>query len=160
MPEKRARKSASTGASSTNHVGVIDIGSNSIRLVVFDSLSRALHPIFNEKVLCGLGRGLGRTGRLNEEGAASALDNLRRFAALVRAMGIGRLKVLATAAVRDAENGRAFAAAVKRQAGLAVKVLPGEEEARLSALGVLSGMSDADGLMRSEERRVGKECRL
>lgn len=147
MPGRRARSAASSRASSANHVGVIDIGSNSIRLVVFDSLSRALQPIFNEKVLCGLGRGLERTRRLDEEGVTLALENLRRFAALARAMGVGRLEVLATAAVRDADNGRAFAATVKRRARLAVKVLSGDEEARLSALGVLSGMPDADGLM-------------
>ena len=72
------------------HIGIVDIGSNSIRLVVFDGLSRIPHPLFNEKVLCGLGRGLERTGRLNPDGAALALDNLARFAALARAMDVRR----------------------------------------------------------------------
>jgi len=128
-------------------VGVIDIGSNSIRLVVFSGSGRAPHSIFNEKVLCGLGRGLERTGRLHEEGVESALANLGRFAGLVEAMNVHHLRVVATAAVREAENGPEFARAVRRQAGLKVEILDGAEEARLSALGVLSGMPQADGLM-------------
>src|SRR5262245_59387658 len=113
-------------------VGVIDIGSNSIRLVVFSGDSRAPHPIFNEKVLCGLGRGLERTGRLHEEGVESALANLARFAGLAAAMDVRRLRVVATAAVREAENGAEFARAVRQQAKLKVEILDGAEEARLS----------------------------
>ena len=128
-------------------VGVIDIGSNSIRLVVYAGDERAPYPIFNEKVLCGLGRGLERTNRLNPEGVQLALDNLSRFAALVHAMHVRRLRVVGTAAVRDAEDGPEFVAAVRRRTGLKIEILDGEEEARLSGLGVLSGMPDADGLM-------------
>src|SRR4051794_5170667 len=87
------------------HIGIIDIGSNSIRLVVFDGLSRIPHPLFNEKVLCGLGRGLERTGKLNPDGVVLALDNLTRFAALSRAMSVRRLRVVGTSAVRDAADG-------------------------------------------------------
>jgi exopolyphosphatase / guanosine-5'-triphosphate,3'-diphosphate pyrophosphatase len=128
------------------HIGIIDIGSNSIRLVVFDGLSRIPHPLFNEKVLCGLGRSLERTGKLNPDGAVLALDNLARFSALAKAMDVRRLRVVGTAAVRDAEDGRDFVAEVKRRAGLRVEVLDGGEEARLSALGVLSGIPTADGV--------------
>lgn len=131
----------------TASVGVIDIGSNSIRLVVFAGAGRTPDPIFNEKVLCGLGRGLERTGRLNQDGARSALANLERFAALVRLMKVRRLRVVGTAAVRDAADGPEFIAAVRRRTGLRVEILPGGEEARLSALGVLSGMPEADGVM-------------
>ncbi len=134
-------------AAASAPVGVIDIGSNSIRLVVFSGDSRAPHPIFNEKVLCGLGRGLERTGRLHEEGVESALANLARFSGLASAMGVRRLRVVATAAVREAENGLEFARAVRQQARLRVEILDGVEEARLSALGVVSGMPEADGLM-------------
>src|SRR5437773_1830581 len=95
-------------------VAVVDIGSNSIRLVVFDRPSRSPLPLFNEKVLCGLGRGLDATGRLNEAGVESALVNLARFVRLARAMGATRLDLLATAAVRDAVNGRDFVAEVER----------------------------------------------
>src|SRR5436309_13037116 len=91
-------------------VGVIDLGSNSLRLVVFERLSAALFPLFNEKVMCGLGRGIDSTGRLNPEGGTLALVNLRRFVAFVRAIGVDHLAVLATAAVRDAGDGQPFAA--------------------------------------------------
>jgi exopolyphosphatase/guanosine-5'-triphosphate,3'-diphosphate pyrophosphatase len=130
-----------------SRIGVVDIGSNSIRLVVFDRLARAPQLLFNEKVLCGLGRGLDADGRLNPEGVESALLNLGRFVRLAKAMGIGRLDLLATAAVRDAANGAEFAATVRKRCGVPVRILSGSEEARLSALGVVSGIARADGLM-------------
>ncbi|MBP2294405.1 Ppx/GppA family phosphatase [Azospirillum rugosum] len=128
-------------------VAVIDIGSNSIRLVVYDALKRSPLPVFNEKVLCGLGRGVEKTGRLNPEGVAQALDALERFSVLAAGMRVGRLDIIATAAVRDASDGEAFVDAVKARTGLEVRVISGEEEARLSALGVLSGTPAADGLV-------------
>src|SRR3954464_5021506 len=103
-----------SGRSSTKPpVGVVDIGSNSIRLVVFAPGSRSPRPLFNEKVLCGLGRGLERTGRLDEEGVELALKNLARFSSLARAMKVRKLRTVATAAVRDAKNGPAFAHEVR-----------------------------------------------
>lgn len=134
-------------AASLSPLGVIDIGSNSIRLVVFAGDSRSPLPIFNEKVLCGLGRGLERSGRLHDDGVRQALENLTRFAALADAMGVRLLRVAATAAVRDAENGREFVAEIRKSAGLKVEIVGGNEEARLSAYGVVSGMPDADGVM-------------
>src|SRR5690242_18583253 len=130
-----------------SRVGVIDIGSNSVRLVVYDALSRAPIPLLNEKVLCGLGRGLGETGKLNPEGVASALSHLERFVALARTIGVRRLDALATAAVRDAEDGPAFAHEVRRRTGLAIRILSGEAEGHLSALGVIAGIPDATGVM-------------
>jgi exopolyphosphatase / guanosine-5'-triphosphate,3'-diphosphate pyrophosphatase len=135
------------GPFTKQHIGVVDIGSNSIRLVVFDRLSRAPLPLFNEKILSGLGRGLGETGRLSEEGVVSALDNLTRFAALAHAMGLRHLGVLATAAVRDAENGREFVDAVRARSGLKPRILSGAEEAEMSAAGVTAGIPDAHGVM-------------
>lgn len=135
------------GRRSAAPVGVIDIGSNSIRLVVYSGDERAPHPIFNEKVLCGLGRGLERTDRLNPEGVTMALANLSRFVGLARAMGVRQLRVVGTAAVRDAKDGAEFVAEVRRRTGLKVEVLDGEEEARLSGLGVVSGTPEANGLM-------------
>lgn len=128
-------------------VAVIDIGSNSIRLVVYAADTRTPIPVFNEKLLCGLGRDLDRTGRLAEDGIASAMAALPRFIAIADAMGVARIDVLATAAVRDAENGPEFEAEMTRRCGLAMQVLSGEEEARLSAQGVLSAMPEADGIM-------------
>jgi exopolyphosphatase / guanosine-5'-triphosphate,3'-diphosphate pyrophosphatase len=143
---QRRRRGVGLAGRRARHIGIIDIGSNSIRLVVFDGLSRIHHPLFNEKVLCGLGRGIERTGKLNAEGAVLALDNLARFAELSRAMGVRRLRVVGTSAVRDALDGPDFVAAVRKRAGLKIEVLDGGEEGRLSALGVLSGIPDADGL--------------
>jgi exopolyphosphatase / guanosine-5'-triphosphate,3'-diphosphate pyrophosphatase len=128
-------------------IGVIDLGSNSLRLVVFERLGGALFPLLNERVLCGLGRGITTTGRLNAEAIPLALSNLRRFVALARAVGVGHLAVLATAAVRDATDGHLFAAEVERQCQIPVKIIDGAEEARLSAAGVLAGIPDADGLV-------------
>jgi exopolyphosphatase/guanosine-5'-triphosphate,3'-diphosphate pyrophosphatase len=128
-------------------IGVVDIGSNSIRLVVFDRLTRVPQLLFNEKVLCGLGRGISAEGTLNEEGMASALVNLGRFVRLAKSMGIARLDLLATAAVRDAVNGGEFAETVRKRWGAPVRILSGSEEARLSAQGVVSGIADADGIM-------------
>jgi exopolyphosphatase/guanosine-5'-triphosphate,3'-diphosphate pyrophosphatase len=127
-------------------IAVVDLGSNSLRLVVFEQLGGALFPVLNEKVMCALGRGITSTGSLNAEGVALALVNLRRFVVLTRALGVDHLAMLATAAVRDATDGRSFAAEVERQCRVPVKILQGAEEARLSAAGVLAGIPDADGL--------------
>jgi exopolyphosphatase / guanosine-5'-triphosphate,3'-diphosphate pyrophosphatase len=133
-----------TGAA--GRIAVIDLGSNSLRLVVFERLGGTLFPLLNEKVLCGLARGIARSGRLNPEGMALALVNLRRFVALARAIGVEHLAVLATAAIRDAGNGRAFAAELERECRIPIEIVGGGEEARLSAQGVLAGIPDADGL--------------
>jgi len=135
------------GPVTSESIGVVDIGSNSIRLVVFDRPARSPWAVFNEKVLCGLGRGLDKGGRLNEAGMTMAAANLERFVRLADAMGVGKLDMVATAAVRDAANGREFVKTVERRCGRPIRVLSGEEEARLSALGVISGMPQATGAM-------------
>jgi exopolyphosphatase / guanosine-5'-triphosphate,3'-diphosphate pyrophosphatase len=118
-----------------------------LRLVVFERVGAALFPLINEKVMCGLARGIAVTGRLDRVGLGPALVNLRRFTALARALGVERPAVLATAAVRDASDGQAFAEEVARDCGVAVKILDGPEEACLAAAGVLAGIPDADGLV-------------
>lgn len=128
-------------------VAVIDIGSNSLRLVVYDAPRRAAHTLLNEKVMCGLGRGLEKTGKLNADGVVLAKANLQRFVALSRAAGSARIDVLATAAVRDAEDGADFVNDIEKRLGIRVRVLPGAEEGRLSALGVLAGIPDAAGVV-------------
>ncbi len=138
---------AASGHEAAQPVGVIDIGSNSIRLVVYDGLRRAPFPIFNEKVLCGLGRELDQTGRLAPAAIEPALENLDRFVRLADAMGVRRLDPIATAAVREATDGAAFVEAILRRCGLEVRVISGEEEARLSALGVGSAFPGATGLV-------------
>ncbi|CEG08237.1 Guanosine-5'-triphosphate,3'-diphosphate pyrophosphatase [Afipia felis] len=128
-------------------VGVIDIGSNSVRLVVYEELTRSLAPIFNEKVLCGLGRAVQTTGLLGESEVAKALTALRRFHALCKLMKVGQLYAIATAACRDATNGPAFIAKAERICGVDIEVLSGAREAKLSALGVVSGVHRPDGIV-------------
>lgn len=128
-------------------VGVLDIGSNSIRLVVYDHAGRSPIPVFNEKALCGLGRGVTETGNLPVDGMASALINVDRFNQIAQAMRVRHLDVVATSAVRDASNGPGFVAELERRIGHPVDVISGDEEARLSALGVLSGFPEADGVV-------------
>lgn len=128
-------------------VGVVDVGSNSIRLVVFDGAARSPAYFYNEKVMAGLGQGLASTGRLNPEGVRRGMAALKRFSTLARDMGIEALTCVATAAVREAEDGPAFNRAVTRRTGLKLLVIDGEEEARLSAQGVLLGWPDARGLV-------------
>jgi exopolyphosphatase/guanosine-5'-triphosphate,3'-diphosphate pyrophosphatase len=128
-------------------VGVIDVGSNSVRLVVHDVRGRAMQQRFNEKVLAGLGRGLGPSGRLSAEGAELAVAALKRFAAITRAQKVETLISFATAAVREASDGAAFCERVRKETGLVLRVLAGEEEARFAALGVLAGAPDTDGVI-------------
>jgi exopolyphosphatase/guanosine-5'-triphosphate,3'-diphosphate pyrophosphatase len=128
-------------------VAVVDIGSNSLRLVVYDGIRRAPRTLFNEKVMCGLGRSLEETGRLDPDGVAMAFPNLHRFIALARGIGVRRLDVLATAAVRDASDGRTFVREIERRYRLKVRVLAGAEEGRLSAYGVLAGIPEANGVV-------------
>ena len=130
-----------------SRVGVVDIGSNSIRLVVFDGAARSPAYFFNEKVMAGLGQGLAETGKLNPEGRERGLAALKRFAALAEGMEIGPLTCVATAAMRDAEDGPEFHAEIERETGLKLHVIDGVEEARLSAQGVLLGWPEAEGLV-------------
>lgn len=125
---------------------VVDIGSNSVRLVIYRLEGRAIWTVFNEKVLAGLGRGLDQTGRLSPEGVRDALTALRRFKAVLDAARPTSVHVVATAAVRDAQDGPEFAARVQRETGLQVRVLSGAEEGSFSALGVLAGDPDATGV--------------
>ncbi|MCE2509712.1 MAG: exopolyphosphatase [Alphaproteobacteria bacterium] len=144
---KVRRSVAPRARSALGRVAVIDIGSNSIRLVVFDGLKRAFLPLFNEKAMCGLGLGLRSSGQLSEEGMASAHANLARFVAMAGAMEVSELHMVATAAVREAANGPDFVAEVERRCGHPVRVLSGAEEAHLAAHGVLAGLPGADGMM-------------
>lgn len=129
------------------HVGVVDVGSNSVRFVVFDGAPRSPAYFYNEKVMCALGAGLSETGRLNPKGRRRAIDALCRFAALARGMDLPPLMAVATAAVREAEDGPDFVAEVEERTGLRLEVIPGDEEARLSAQGVLLGWPGSYGLV-------------
>jgi exopolyphosphatase / guanosine-5'-triphosphate,3'-diphosphate pyrophosphatase len=127
--------------------GVIDIGSNSVRLVVYQAQGRNPLSLFNEKVMCELGRSVGDTGALSDAAIERAIGALRRFAALCKDMGLAQVRTVATAAVRAASNSADFVREVKRATGLQVEIISGDEEARLSALGVISAVLEADGVM-------------
>ncbi|MGD9918556.1 MAG: Ppx/GppA family phosphatase [Paenirhodobacter sp.] len=134
-------------ARALSRVGVVDVGSNSVRMVVFDGAARSPAYFYNEKVMAGLGQGLAETGRLNPRGRERAFAALRRFSALAKGMDIGPLTCVATAAVRDAEDGPEFQHLVESETGLHLHVIDGREEARLSAQGVLLGWPEASGLI-------------
>ncbi len=126
---------------------IIDIGSNSIRLVVYQGRTRIPATMFNEKVMAGLGRGLANNGRMGDGAMAVAITGLKRYAALTRAMGITNVRTVATAAVREAANGPAFIDRIRDECDLAIEVIDGEAEARAAALGLVSGIPDADGVV-------------
>lgn len=127
-------------------VSVVDIGSNSVRLVVYEGHSRSPTILFNEKVLCGLGKGLALTGKMDEENVVRALAALHRFKALSDQARASTIYVLATAAAREASNGPEFIHQAETILQRKVRVLSGEEEARFSALGIVSGFFHPDGI--------------
>jgi exopolyphosphatase / guanosine-5'-triphosphate,3'-diphosphate pyrophosphatase len=128
-------------------VAVIDIGSNSVRLVAYEGLSRSPAALFNEKALCGLGREVQSTGLLAADAVDQALATLKRYSALCQTMGVKKIYAIATAACREAKNGRAFVRLAERAIGAEIDVLSGGREAELTALGVISGVHRADGVV-------------
>ncbi|HEY7748988.1 MAG TPA: exopolyphosphatase [Aestuariivirgaceae bacterium] len=128
-------------------VAVIDIGSNSVRLVVYDGLRRSATPLFNEKLLCGLGKGVALSGLMSEQSVLRALTALRRFRALYRQMGAAHIYAVATAAVREARNGPDFVRKAEKVLGAKIATLSGRQEAQFAALGVMAGIPHADGVV-------------
>lgn len=127
-------------------ISIIDIGSNSIRLVVYEGIARSPTVLFNEKMLAGLGRGIVSTGKLDSGAVARSMEEFRRFRALSEQAGAEHLYVIATAAAREAENGPDFIRRAEAVLGTEIRVLSGREEARYSALGVISGFHPANGV--------------
>ena len=127
-------------------IGIVDIGSNSVRLVVYDGAVRAPTPLFNEKDSCRLGRSVATTGRLDEDSVASALSTLSRFRAITRVLGVKNVRAFATAAAREAANGKEFLGNAERALGAPIQLLTGEREAELAALGIQMGFGAADGV--------------
>ena len=128
-------------------VGIVDIGSNSVRLVIYESLSRTPAVVHNEKVICGIGRNMVTTGELHADGMTLALASLSRFRMLADAHGVEIREAVATAAARDAGNGHEFVRSAEAAWGGPIRVLSGEEEARLAAEGVISGIPRASGVV-------------
>ena len=127
-------------------IAIIDIGSNSIRLVIYEGPARIPSILFNEKIMAGLGKGLARHGVLDAEAVERAVTALARFRRLTDEMGVAELRTVATAAVRDASNGPDFIARLAA-IGLTVELLAGAEEAALAGHGVLAAIPDADGIV-------------
>ncbi len=127
-------------------IGVIDIGSNSVRLVVYEGAVRSPTPLFNEKILCGLGRSVASTGKLGAEATERALAALTRFRSIARILDVKYLRAIATAAVRDAADGPEFMRRGEQAAGVRIEILPGEAEAEMAARGILMGFTEPDGI--------------
>ncbi|RNJ49548.1 exopolyphosphatase [Methylocystis hirsuta] len=147
MLEAAARGATQRSDSAPKPVAIVDIGSNSVRLVAYQALARALTPIFNEKAMCGLGKGVVTTGRLPDEGVDRAMKALRRYRALCETMGVDDIEVIATAAVRGAKNGDVFLDAARDAIQRDISLLSGRREAELSALGVISAIHEPDGVV-------------
>ena len=127
-------------------IGVVDIGSHSVRLVVYEGAVRSPVPLFNEKVPCALGRGLVSSGRLSAEGVERALGAMRRFKGVLRNLHVKNVRAVATAAVREASNGAEFLAAAEANLGEPIQLLSGEREAELAAYGIEMGFRNPDGI--------------
>ena len=128
-------------------IAVIDIGSNSVRLVVYEGLTRSPTELFNEKALCGLGREVQSTRLLAADAIQHALSALKRYRALCETIEVKKTFAIATAACRDTKNGRPFIKLAERTIGSDIEVLSGAREAELTALGVISGVHRADGVV-------------
>ena len=150
MPAADLKSAASPRAATAKArapVAVVDIGSNSVRLVVYENQLRAAATLQNEKAICGIGRDMVSTGRLHAEGCAEALEALARFRLIAEGLGVEAREAVATAAARDAVNGAEFVAKAERAWGSPIRVLAGEDEARIAAEGVVAGIPTADGLV-------------
>ena len=127
-------------------MAIVDIGSNSVRLVIYESQTRAAATLQNEKAICAIGRDMVTTGRLHAEGCAEALEALARFRLIADGLGVEQREAVATAAARDASNGAEFVRRAEGAWGSPIRVLAGEDEARIAAEGVVAGIPDANGL--------------
>jgi exopolyphosphatase / guanosine-5'-triphosphate,3'-diphosphate pyrophosphatase len=127
-------------------IAIIDIGSNSVRMVVYHALKRVPLPLFNEKYMCALGKGLARTGLLNPEGVKQAEGAIARFLVMANRLQVASLDIIATAAVRDASNGTAFVRSLEKAHGIDIRVISGEHEAELAAKAVLSSFHEPFGI--------------
>jgi exopolyphosphatase/guanosine-5'-triphosphate,3'-diphosphate pyrophosphatase len=134
------------GTKARRPVAIVDIGSNSVRLVVYENESRVAATLQNEKSICGIGRDMVTTGRLHVEGCAAALEALSRFRVIADGLGAVNREAVATAAARDAANGADFIRQAERAWSGKIRILAGEDEARIAAEGVVAGIPEADGL--------------
>lgn len=130
-----------------NTHAVIDVGSNSVRLVIYNVFDGALVPIHNEKTLAALGKGLGSSKKLSPEGVEMALSALKRFKLILDSLKINNIDAIATAAIREAIDGPSFVKKVANEIGIKIRIISGEDEGRYSALGVEFGAPNSLGFM-------------
>lgn len=131
----------------TQPLAVIDIGSHSIRLIVFQNLSRLPKILVSKKVFCELGKDLQKTGQLNAEKLEEAFYTLKNYIQIAQSIPVQHICLLATAAIRDAQNGMAFVTEIEQKLNVSIKILTGEEEARHSSLGVSASILTTSGIM-------------
>jgi exopolyphosphatase/guanosine-5'-triphosphate,3'-diphosphate pyrophosphatase len=149
MPHRTAQP-VSAAPDAMHHegrIGIIDIGSNSIRLVIYDGIKRTPKPLYNEKVFCGLGKGLELTGKLNPDAVKCAKQSIARLLTIVRLMDVTELKIMATAAIRDAKDGAVFVDYIEQKHQVHVSVISGKREAQLAASGVMASFFHPQGLV-------------
>lgn len=146
-PATAERQACLPGRRRDEPFAVVDIGSNSVRLVIYESLSRAPAVVHNEKAICAIGRDMVSRRKLHDDGMGLALDALARFRILADAHGVRLRNAVATAAARDASNGQDFVRGAESAWGGPIRILSGEQEARIAAQGVIAGIPDADGLV-------------
>ncbi len=130
----------------SSRLGVLDIGSNSVRLVVYELFGAHFTPVYNEKVLAGLGRDLSQTGNLSEAGKVTALAALKRFKIITNSLKLGQVLIGATAALRVAGDAAEFIERVRTETGFVITPISGLEEARLTAMGLIASQPLAKGL--------------
>src|SRR3954470_13814927 len=146
-PASQPKGQASAAVKSRGPVAIVDIGSNSVRLVVYEAQNRVAATLQNEKSICGIGRDMVTTGRLHAEGCTAALEALSRFRLIADGLNVEIRDAVATAAARDASNGAEFIRRAEAAWGRTIRILAGEDEARIAAEGVVAGIPDADGLV-------------
>lgn len=146
LPIRFVHASEQSPAAGLEPMAVVDIGSNSVRLVVYEGAVRAPAAIFNEKVQAGLGRSIASTGALDPGAVERTLVSLARFRSILSILGVKNVRAIATAACREASNGPAFIARGAKALGVDIDVLSGVEEAELAANGIMMGFETPDGI--------------
>lgn len=135
------------GSAREGRIGVIDIGSNSVRLVIYDGMKRVPLSLYDEKAFCTLGSGMSRTNRLNPEGVKMARQAVARLLATAKLNRVSELHVIATAAVRDADDGKAFVKELERVHKIQIDVISGKREAKYAAMGISSSHYQPRGIV-------------
>lgn len=130
-----------------SRVGVIDIGSNSVRLVVYDGIKRVPIAVYNDKLFCGLGKGIGRTNRLNPPGVRLARRAIAQLLASARLLRVSELHIIATAAIRDSDDGKTFIKEMERSHHVKIRIISGKKEAQYAAYGIFSSHYKPKGIV-------------